>query len=296
VWTIGRSLTDGIRNWVVTPLKIFANQKPLNDLTIVLNYYPHSSMKGFTQRELINEYLFSLLFHPKKKIGILIFQYKFLWERLTPQKRDAMSEGGIICWERTFTKYTDRIVLKITQKYECEGCLSLIYSFESQDIYIISFTICSGLVFGFDDKNIILVSRIQGVQGKHGEIVKASKQLADIFPASALMSALEGLCLSLGVNKIVCISAKNQVSFVNRDLGRPAIQYDRFWETFEEYMIVRSGDYLIRIPFAVKSTRLIRSKFRKRTLSKRAIKGDISKMTNSKCDALFSLPSLPAQI
>ena len=293
---IGRNLTDRIRGLFVTPFKVFMNREALNDLREVLTYYEHSSIKDYTAKQLINEYLFSLVFPPKKRLETLSFQYKFLHKRLTSQQRSMMIERGALCWRKDFEDCSHSIVMKIPQKYECEGCLSLSYAVDDKEIYLIAFTICPGSDFGFNDQFVILVSRIQGTKGRHEDISKAAKQLIDIFPSSALMSALEGLCLTLDINKVIGISAKNQVSFIDKD-HRPAIsQYDDFWKTFEADTLNVSGDYLITVPFGFKSLEHIRSKFRKRTLAKRSEKSSISKITQTNCTILFSSPSLGTSI
>src|SRR6188508_2631227 len=99
---IGRDFTDRIRGLFITPIKVFMNRKSLKDLQEVLSYYKHSSMKDLIPDQLINEYLFSLLLPPKKRLDILSFQYKFLHERLTSQQRDMLIADGAPCWRTDF--------------------------------------------------------------------------------------------------------------------------------------------------------------------------------------------------
>ena len=283
----GKDFTDRIRYWFVTPFKIAANQKSLKALRDVLDHYPHSSFKNLPPHELINQYLFSLAFSPEQRLETLTFQYKFLHHRLAFLQREIMIERGILCWEKNFENCCHSIALKISQKYESEGCLSLQYSVDDKDIYLIAFTICPGTHFGFDNRSVALVSRLQGTKGRHDEIANASKQLLDIFPASALMSALEGFCQSIGIDKIIGIAAKNQVSFIQKDYEQAKAQYDGFWKTFEAGIVEETGDYLIPVPFVFKPSSLIRSKFRKRTLAKRTMRRNISEIAQTNFNLVF---------
>jgi uncharacterized protein VirK/YbjX len=285
---IGKNFTEKLRYYFVAPLKVIAHKRSLKKIKEVFKFYPHSTMKGLTEYQLVNQSLFSSTLSPGKRLNILSFQYRFLYQRLTSQQRVILIDDGATCWEKTFDDCSHRIVLKISQRYEYEGCLSLVYFVGDRDIYIISFTVCAGVDFDMDDPLVILISRVQGMKGKYVDIATASKQLIDIHPASALMAALEGLGVSLGVKRIIGVGAKNQVSVKYKDLEQAKIQYDEFWNTFETCSLQKSGDYMISIPFPQKSTKLIRSKFRKRTLAKRSLKKDISKEVQTSCDEMFS--------
>jgi uncharacterized protein VirK/YbjX len=285
---IGKDFTERLRHYFVAPFKVIANRRALKNIKEVLTFYNHSTMMGLTEYQLVNQSLFSFTFSPRKRLNILAFQYKFLYQQLTAYQRVNLIENGITCWKKDFEDCTHSIVLKISQRYEYEGSLSLIYYVDDKDIYIISFTICAGMDFGVDDQTVILISRLQGMKGKYADIAKASKQLIDIHPASALMAALEGLGASIGVKKIIGIGAKNQVSVKPHDLEQAKLQYDEFWNTFETCSLQKSGDYMISIPFSLKSPKFIRSKFRKRTLAKRALRKDISQAMQTKCDETFT--------
>ena len=285
---VGKDFTDRIRLYFIAPFKALTNLQALRNLKEVFTYYRHSTMGGLTEHELVNQSLFSSQFSVKKRLNILSFHYKFLHQRLSSRQRDAMIEVGVTCWQKNFENGSHRIVLKISQKYEYEGCLSMLYSIDDRDIYIMSFTICDGVDFDIDDQFVILISRLQGARGKHEDIAKATKQMIDIYPASTLMSALEGFGLSIGVNKIIAVAAKNQVSIKEGDFEHAKSQYDEFWKTFEPNALLKSGDYLISIPFALKPLKLIRSKFRKRTLAKRSLKKDVSNTMQANCTQIFS--------
>lgn len=285
----GKDLTDRLRHSILAPLNVFYNRKWIMKMREVFTYYHHSTMKNLTDYELVNQSLFSSSFSHQKRLSILSFQYKFLYQSLTIQQRNTLIGDGITCWTEKFEEAEHRIVLKISQQFEYEGCMSLVYAIDKTEVFILSFTICSGADLGFEDRRVVLISRIQGSKGKHEDIAKAAKQMIAVFPASALMSALEGLCLRLGITKIVCISARHQVSINSKDLQMAEHQYDEFWKTFEGQFLKASEDYLISVPFTSKSEKLIRSKFRKRTMAKRALRKNISQMVQTNSMEIFSL-------
>ena len=269
---VGKSAANILRYLTMTQFKMLANKPLLKQLN---EYGAYSGLCRTRYSDLENQQLFSHALTSEQQIKSLVYHYDIVTRYFTAEFLETIRDREFICWSTNADQIAHTISLSISSELEYEGCLTLSYEVDNLKIYYISFTICPGSFFG-QSGNTILVSRNQGVRGQHVEIARASKDLNDVFPAHALMSALEGLSLTLGINQIIGIASHNQITIVQSEaIENSILHYNDFWNTFETKR-TDSLDYLISIPYALKNLKSIKSKHRKRTMHKRSIRRNIS--------------------
>jgi len=234
--------------------------------------------------ELINATIFSHALSRRDRLKALTFHYNFITKRYKKESIAKLADKGIICWQKNQNSCDHSITQQISLQHEIEGCQSLLYRFQGIEIYLASFTFCPASIFGLNGGTMMFISRLQGTPGKHVEISKASKQLGELFPSLVLMSALEGLCITNGIDRIVGICNDNQIATGERN---PA-NYDDFWASMDSLRIEKTGDFLISVPLNNKPIQCIKSKHRKRTLKKRSTRKEISLVTQLSSKELIS--------
>src|SRR5450432_767751 len=104
------------------------------------------------------------------------------------------------------------------------------------------------------------------------------QKICMIFIASTiLMSVIEGVALSVGIRKVIGISAKKQLS--TEIVSDTHINnYDTYWIS-RGGMVTGDGNYLFTCPLQNKPIELIKAKYRSRTIAKRAKRAEIAGKT-----------------
>ena len=234
---------------------------------------------GFITAKIYYIYLFKYLsysFSTKNKISILTNHYEYFKKNFPYHSLRHIFKDGLKCWSEIKDSNVFEIRLISTTPYENEGSLSFVFNMNGETIYRLAFTFSPGSQFGLLDEQVIYVTRIQGVKGSLDDISKSSRFFNDNTPPTLLVSALEGMALSLGIKTIVGISLQNQISYLVSDKYSFQKNYDEFWKTYESIKI-SDGDFLLMLPLQHKGLALIKSKHRSRTINKRKVRQDISR-------------------
>jgi uncharacterized protein VirK/YbjX len=225
-------------------------------------------------------YLFEYLSASLKtsaKLKILTNHYTYFQNKFPASvSRQILKEEGITCWKEIKDANIFEIKLMNSVPEQAEGPLALNFMMNNNILYTLAFTFSKGKEFGLVDDQIIYITRLQGAKKSLDIISKAAKSLNDINPPTLLISAIEGLALSLGIKTILGINAINQLSFNYVDRNSFYKNYDEFWETFGSVKTY-SGDYMLSMPLSYKTIAFIKSKHRSRTLNKRKIRQEISR-------------------
>ena len=225
-------------------------------------------------------YLFECLsnsFSTKSRLKILTNHFIYFQNKFPNYVAHKILKDGIVCWKEIKEDNVFEIMLMNTAPEECEGQLSLNFLMNGTVIYCLAFTFCQGNQFGLIDDQIIYVTRLQGTKKSLDIISKAAKFFSDNSPSTLLVSAIEGLALSLGIKTILGISSSNQISTLyNNNASHFYRCYDEFWETFE-CVKIHNGDYLLSMPLNYKTISLIKSKHRNRTINKRKVRQELSR-------------------
>jgi uncharacterized protein len=173
----------------------------------------------------------------------------------------------------------DRFTIKIgfSRPWDYEGELSLNFEANGRLVFVLSFTIVPGRVVRSDSKEVLLISRIQGVKGCYEEIQSATKAMHDIAPPAILFAALCGVADALGFDAMAGINAtmKPEWYLCEGESGHIEQAYDEF---FAELGISRgpAGFYLSQLPPVEKPMTLIKRGHKTRTKIKRAFKREVA--------------------
>ena len=168
----------------------------------------------------------------------------------------------------------NHIALYMSHPHSCEGELSLSFFHGEDEIFLISFNVSPGRVFGFADENVILVTRVQGFSGRLEANRQISKQLNDVTPCYAIFSALQGVARAWDISRIVAVNSEHQLSNTpDRSIHFRQI-YDAFFESHGGVLLA-NGFYDIALPIRQKPLAMIKRDHRARTRVKRALKASI---------------------
>jgi uncharacterized protein VirK/YbjX len=150
-----------------------------------------------------------------KSSRFIIFKHHYI-TLLNSVNSDFFSniiDDRIVLWQEYKNQNSFDISL-IFADYGLEGDLSLIFSCNSQKIFTMSFTIVPGSIIQIASKNVIFVSRVQGISGAFDTIRFATKELNDICPRNMLLEAVQAIAIALGAQFVVGLCAKEQIFFI----------------------------------------------------------------------------------
>jgi uncharacterized protein VirK/YbjX len=276
IWNYRKTPLSSLVSYYIKGLRIFLFLRGHSRLAKALKPF---SVSGFITAKINYIYLFKYLSYSlstKSKLKILANHYEYFKNNFPYHALQAIFKDGLRCWAEVKDSSVFEIRLISTTPYENEGSLSLVFNINGETIYRLAFTFSPGRQFGLLDEQVIYVTRIQGVKGTLDDISQASKFFSDNTPPTLLVSAMEGMALSLGIKNIVGISLQNQISYLVSDKYSFQKNYDEFWRTYESIKI-SDGDYLLSLPLQHKGLGLIKSKHRNRTINKRKVRQDISR-------------------
>jgi uncharacterized protein VirK/YbjX len=166
------------------------------------------------------------------------------------------------------------ITLAFSREFEKEGELSLDLLVDSAPVFVLSFTIVPGWVVKSEAKDVLLISRLQGVHGYFKQIRRVTKALHDVGPPALLLAALQGFAAAFGIDEFAAVSATRQSSYTEQLSGLYIDAYDDFFSGFG--LVIRdSGFFLSPIPHQEKPISSIKQGHKLRTKEKRAFKRQI---------------------
>lgn len=176
---------------------------------------------------------------------------------------------GLALWQASFEDLSCDIVLRFPEYYNFDGDLCLAFRVDGKDVYVITFSLAPADTVKAGGVQALLISGIQGINGKIELIRKATAYCNEVSPPHLLIAAAEALALALGIKTLVGIGS-NRAESREGDAarGRFAFNYDHFWQPI-------AGDktganlYHIPLPFTDKPIEAVQSKHRSRALRRR---------------------------
>ena len=153
---------------------------------------------------------------------------------------------------------------KSPEEHSHEGELDLLLYFNDENIVTISFVFDINLDRG---KSAIFVTRMQGAKGKYGNIRLVNKYFHDMNSTYLLVAALEGICVSLEIQKIYVVSDVLQLSN-GTNTGNFISTYNKFLTGAKGYLN-HYGFYELEIPLQI--NKLEREKTSHKTRHKKHI-------------------------
>jgi uncharacterized protein VirK/YbjX len=152
-----------------------------------------------------------------------------------------------------------------------EGELALKLMVDETPVFVLAFTVVPGRIVGSSAKDVLLISRLQGVRGTYHAISLATKALHEVAPAALLVAAMRGVAEACGIGEMAGVCAIRQVNY-SEDLSSSFKQaYDDF---FSELGATRNAAnfYSSPLPFEEKPLGFVKKGHKTRTKEKRAFK------------------------
>src|ERR1700692_2856256 len=202
-------------------------------------------------------------------LAILIEHYSYLQNHFKSDFLDIVYHSTIPLWSQYINGISFEIVLDFPHTIDFEGDLCLIFKKYQVSIYRIIFVIANGSSFALPNDHVIFLSSVQGM-GDFEDVKQATKVCHDIQPAQLLMAAMNGVGTALGVDMIVGIGDKNQISRGSKFY----FSYEKFFENYGD-LIPQTNFYKMPLPYAEKPLDLIDAHHRKRSQKKRFFKNEI---------------------
>lgn len=153
--------------------------------------------------------------------------------------------------------------------YDMEGDLALVFKINGSEISSLSFTIINGHMVDIDSGHVILIARVQGVNGCCDSIKHATKAFNDVTPNTVPAIATQAIATALNIGRIVGITTSEHII-----LEAFSYNYDALW-------ISMAGDNINSKVFCIpvhpthKPITAIKRNHRSRSKHKRQFKLDI---------------------
>jgi uncharacterized protein VirK/YbjX len=167
------------------------------------------------------------------------------------------------------------ISLSFSRPFEKEGELSFNLHVDGAIVFVLSFSIVPGWVIKSDSKEVLLISRLQGMKDYYPQIRKATKALSDVAPAALLLAALDGFGRFLGIRRMASVSAARQSSYTEELSIFYKNAYDDFFSDIG-LSCNTSGFFLSSLPIEEKPMTSIKRGHKLRTRKKRQFKSELA--------------------
>ena len=222
----------------------------------------------------------------------LTSHYALLPRIVGPSGASRVRDGVLIWRKPVADELPDmRICLELSKLAPMEGELQLRFSFRS-DLFVLTFTIAEGGVFGSRAPMVIFIGGVQGHIGRREEVREAARLNDEISPITMLILTLRAIARAAGVAEILAIAEDDHVSL---SYAPPmSFNYARLWT---EVGGTRVGRHY-RIPLATSHRDLSetsashRSRARRRREAKTMLKQQIEERVIS----LFAAPAREAAV
>jgi len=168
-----------------------------------------------------------------------------------------------------------RVTSHLSRPWDKEGELSFDLEVDGVGIYVVSFSIVPGVVVKSKAREVVLISRLQGMKGKYERIQRATKVLSDVAPASFLLAALQGFAEAFGIVEIVGVSALRQANYHEDCAGVFRKSYDDFFLNLGA-VLGPEDLYSCPVPIPEKPLQEVKRGHKLRTKEKRAFKREVA--------------------
>ena len=205
-----------------------------------------------------------------ERASMVAHHYQLLRERLGLDFLNNSIENEVLIWSATDDPQGPRIVAKSANQYDFEGELNLRFLMGPDLLYIMSFIVSPGSIWGREEPNVIVVTRVQGIRLFLKEMKTATAISGDCGPRLLLFAALEGLAIAMGVQQIIGIGVRMQIATSFGPIKSPSFleNYDLFWRSLNGQFRL-DGNFNLTAPSLNKSLENTPSKHRTRALRRR---------------------------
>lgn len=219
---------------------------------------------------------------------ILRHHYICLESKITPNFFQRLVDEFPVIWESAVDGHHYRIRMAFPRNLhppfrivDHEGDLLMLFEVDDITLYVMCATIVPGQLArrcwntGSSDR-AIFVGKIQGVKGTHEAMRAATKALSDVAPPRVLLCAVEAISRIFGIDMIVGVSNKEQLSKNNANYEASIyFDYDTFWSTVGAHETDRNA-FFLDSSLPEKPIELVQQKHRSRTLAKRRFRKGVT--------------------
>jgi uncharacterized protein VirK/YbjX len=230
---------------------------------------------------------FTLLERP----SCFLHHYRRLYTSLPDSLLCQLLQGNITLHEMLEDGQRFSITMGLSTPCDNEGEMSLNLQVGEKTVFILSFTIVPGWVIKSKAKEILLVTRIQGMKGCYNQIQLATRTLHDIAPSHLLLAALQGIAGAFGIGEMAGVCAARQKGGYTEERANSIEKaYDAF---FTDLGLApnAAGFFLGPIPLQEKPLSFIKPGHKLRTKEKRAFKLQVQRICASFLDEVAQVPS-----
>lgn len=223
-------------------------------------------------------------FERATRLELLMAHYRFMNDRLGARFCEAIVDRTLTLW---FSEQQEH-VFSIHGSGPCavsghrEGELTFTLKMDGADLYKLSFSIVPASVLpsppasaSSGPGHALYIGRVQGVPGNFERIRLATKACHDIAPPDMLMAAVAGMAGALGIEVIAGVGIEHSISSECIQQSSMSFDYTEFWDRHHGSKTAE-GHHLMALPFPEKPIQAIAAKHRRRTLTKREFKREIT--------------------
>ena len=207
----------------------------------------------------------------KDRARCLLVNYRFWQSRLNPYSLLQIVTGNsVVLFERKRDDCHVAITFCLSMPIYVEGEMSLLLTVDNVIAYTLSFTIVPGDLVGASTECAVLISRLQGVKDG-GWLSRRAAVVLGVQPQKALLDALQGLSLSMGISYLSGIRAEYQSCYMLEYDTLFRKTYDQFYEA-NGMAAIDERHFAGEVPLSMKP---IRSPSRHRTHLRQARRKEI---------------------
>ncbi|MBV8848831.1 MAG: DUF535 family protein [Methylobacteriaceae bacterium] len=142
-------------------------------------------------------------------VSCFLRNYEFLVKKVSCEGVLKLCSDDYVLWDNRRYHVTAKMEHGILD--ESENTLHFKEGWRA--IYGTSFSFVPGHIFGSDEPDVILISRMQGRAGEGEKYLEATKSCGDITPQFVTYNVLLGLAKTLRIHSIIGVAAQNQVYY-----------------------------------------------------------------------------------
>jgi len=235
-------------------------------------------------------YLYSYIsrsFGIPDKASILINHYNYLQKKFSGANLEKLFAEGIECLHERAGDDVYTITFSSSSLLEFEGSMLLNFKLNGISLSTLSFTFVPGKLFNIDEEDIIYISGLQRDGNQLDNCYRAKKYFKNTSLSVMLMTALEGIAISLNIKTCIGISSRNQLSLNNEQ------EYTKFYSVYDQFWLNNDGvlvgeDYVFKIPIPQKDVQPIPKNQKEIVLKKRLKLEEIYKTSRTGTLSLLS--------
>ena len=236
-----------------------------------------------------NRHYLARSFTEQEKYDCAHFHYSWLLDKLGAARVSALIAKGVEIWRQERESVWYSADIRFEYWVAREGELTLEMYAHQTIICLLSFSVAPGRLFGFEAREAILISRLQGNPGQFEQVRAATRAMSEVSPKAALFAVLAGVAKAVGIDIVVGVAAANHVSFLPDKRELLERQYDDFFRGLDGTPLA-GGFYVIDLSAPAKPLTLQKTGHRVRTKKKRLLKQQISEAVAQSCALILPPP------